>query len=59
MVLWPSSDEYPFGWFWEHRYRPLKEPTWKASSAPKMVWFIENYVVEPFKDVPLGELNEV
>ena len=22
-------------WFWEKRYRPLKEPTWKVSSAPK------------------------
>ncbi len=28
-----------------------------ASSAPKMVWFIEDYVVKPFEDVPLGKLN--
>jgi hypothetical protein len=24
-------------WFWEQRYQPLKEPTWKVSSAPKTV----------------------
>src|SRR3954468_23496237 len=41
------SDEHSFGWFWENRFRPLKEPAWKSSSAPKMVWFIENYVVAP------------
>jgi integrase len=35
----------------------LKEPSWKPSSAPKMVWFIENYVVAPFKDVPLRDLT--
>jgi len=54
--LHPSPD-HTFGWFWNKRYRPLKEPTWKPSSAPKMVWFIENYVVKPFEDVPLGKLN--
>jgi integrase len=52
-----ASNEYSFGWFWEHRFRPLKEPSWKSSSAPKMVWFIENYVVAPFKDVPLRDLT--
>jgi integrase len=51
------SPAYTFGWFWEQRYRPLKEPTWKASSAPKMVWFIDNYIAKPFYDTPLGEMN--
>lgn len=51
------SPEHTFGWFWKERYRTLKEPTWKASSAPKMVWFIQNYVVKPFEAVPLGKLN--
>ena len=51
------SPAYTFGWFWEERYRPLKEPTWKPSSAPKMVWFIDNYVAKPFHDTPLGEMN--
>ena len=44
-------------WFWEQRYRPLKEPTWKVSSAPKMVFFIERYIVKPFADVALTGLN--
>jgi integrase len=52
----PSS-EYTFRWFWEQRFRPMKEPTWKLSSAPKTVWFIQNYVVKPFHDVPLGNLE--
>jgi integrase len=52
----PSS-EYTLGWFWRNRYRPLKEPRWKPSSAPKMVWFIENYVIKPFANLPLGGLN--
>ena len=42
------SPAYTFGWFWEHRYRPLKEPTWKPSSAPNMVFFIERYIVKLF-----------
>ena len=51
------SPAYTFGWFWEQRYRPLKEPTWKPSSAPKMVWFIDNYIAKPFYDTRLGEMN--
>jgi integrase len=52
----PSPD-HTLEWFWKERYKPLKEPTWKESSAPKMVWFIENYVVKPFAEVPLGKMN--
>ena len=44
-------------WFWEERYRPLKKPTWKVSSAPKMVYFINRYIVAPFAEVPLIDLN--
>ena len=51
------SPEHTLGWFWSQRYRPLKESTWKTSSAPKMVFFIERYVVAPFKDTALGKLN--
>ncbi|MEQ1949371.1 MAG: site-specific integrase [Bryobacteraceae bacterium] len=52
----PSGD-VTLGWFWKERFRPLKEPTWKASSAPKMVWLIQNYVVKPFETTPLDKLN--
>ena len=51
------SPSYTFGWFWKQRYRPLKEPTWKPSSAPNMVFFIERYIVKPFCDTPLGDMN--
>jgi integrase len=44
-------------WFWEQRFRPLKEPTWKVSSAPKMVYFIGRYIVEPFAQTSLADLN--
>jgi integrase len=51
------SPAHTLQWFWLHRFRPVKEPSWKPSSAPKQVWFIEAYVVKPFADVPLGDLN--
>lgn len=51
------SPEYTIRWFWEQRYRPMNEPAWKISSRPKTVRFIEHYVVAPFADVPLGELD--
>lgn len=44
-------------WFWEHRFRPLKEPSWKESNAPKMIWSIEHYVVRPFGTIPLEKLE--
>lgn len=51
------SPNFTLGWFWEQRFRPLKEPTWKPSSAPNRIWFIENYVVAPFRETQLGTLN--
>ena len=51
------SPEYTLRWFWEQRFRPMKESTWKVSARPKMIWNIERYVVQPFADVPLGNLD--
>jgi integrase len=51
------SPEFTLGWFWSQRYRPMREPSWKPSSRPKTVWFIENRVIQPFADVPLGNLE--
>jgi integrase len=51
------SPEYTLRWFWEQRYKPMKESTWKPSSRQKMVRLIERYVVYPFADVPLGVLD--
>jgi integrase len=51
------SPEYTLRWFWEQRYRPMKEPGWKVSSRPKTVWFVEHHVIAPFADVPLGDLD--
>jgi len=44
-------------WFWEQRNRPLKEPTWKVSSAQRLASNIERYVIAPFADVPVTDLN--
>ncbi len=44
-------------WFWDNRYRPLKEPLWKISSRPKTVRFFGNYVLPAFGHVPLDKLN--
>lgn len=51
------SPEYILRWFWEQRYRPMAEPTWKLSSRPKTIRFIERYVILPFGGVPLGRLE--
>ncbi len=44
-------------WFWENRYRPLKEPSWKPSSRRRTAQFIEHYVIAPFGDIPLKQLT--
>ena len=51
------SPAYTLKWFWEQRYKPLKEPTWKVSSRSRTVGFIENYVIAPFGESPLADLN--
>lgn len=51
------SPAYSLRWFWEQRYKPLKEPTWKVSSRSRTVGFIENYVISAFGDMPLADLN--
>ncbi|MCC6591634.1 MAG: site-specific integrase [Bryobacterales bacterium] len=52
----PSS-VYRLKWFWENRYKPIKESTWKVSSRKRTVGFIENYVIGPFGEKTLAELN--
>lgn len=32
-------------WFWQERFLPMKEPHWKASSRPKTIRFVNNYVL--------------
>jgi integrase len=51
------SPEYTLRWFYEQRYLPMVAPGWKISARPKLTWLIERYVVQPFAEVPLGELN--
>jgi len=51
------SPEYTLRWFWEQRYRPMAEPTWKVSSRPKTIRFIERYVIFPLGDIPLGQIE--
>lgn len=61
------APEFTLRWFWAQRYRPLREPTWKASSRPKTVRFVEHYVLgqhvagEPgapkLGDLMLGEVD--
>lgn len=44
-------------WFWEERYRPMKEPQWKPSSRPKTIRFFDLYVLPPFGDLQLDQIN--
>jgi integrase len=52
-----ASEAHTLQWFWEKRYRPMKEPTWKESARSRMVGIIENYVMKPFGAVPLEQLG--
>jgi integrase len=49
--------EQTLRWFWNERYRPMKEPQWKSSSRPKTIRFFEQYVLPPFGDVLLVQLD--
>ncbi len=51
------SPEFTLRWFWEQRFRPMKEPTWKESSRHRTLSFIEHYVMDPLGHTPLGSLN--
>ena len=51
------SPAYTLRWFFQNRYKPVKEPTWKISSRGQTVSFIENYIIVPFGDKTLADLN--
>lgn len=51
------SPVHTLRWFWQQRYKPMKLATWKPSSAPNRVFFIDRYVMTAFGETPLGELN--
>ena len=61
------SPAYTFGWFWENRFRPVKEAGWKASSKPKTIRFVQNYILKAkvageksgrtFGEMALGEID--
>ncbi len=51
------SPAFTLRWFWEQRYKPMKESTWKVSSRKRTVGFIENYLMSPFGGAPLSDLN--
>ena len=51
------SPAFTLRWFFDQRYKPLKEPTWKVSSRARTVDFIEHYVIATFGDSALSELN--
>jgi integrase len=51
------SDDMTLRWFWEKRFRPMREPTWKESARSRMVGTIENYIIKPFGDVPVAQIG--
>lgn len=51
------SPEHTLRWFWEERYRPMKEPQWKISSRPKTIRFFDQYILPAFGDVPLDQIH--
>jgi integrase len=45
-------------WFWENRYRPMREATWKESSRSRTVRNVENYVLAAFGDSRLDAIDK-
>jgi integrase len=46
-----------FAWFWEHRFRPIKEPTWKESARPHLLNAFKLYVLPYVGHMALGEIT--
>ena len=47
----------PFGWFWEHRYLPLKAAKWRRSTLEAIVSVMSTHVWLQFGHVALCELR--
>jgi integrase len=56
-ALQPAK-ELTLRWFWEQRYRPMKEPTWKESSRKEIIANIERYVIRRIGDIALRDLDK-
>jgi integrase len=64
--LKPSPNQ-TLAWFWENRFRPIKEAEWKDSSKPKTIRFVRNYILNAkvageksgrtFGEMALGEID--
>ncbi len=57
-IVLPPEPDMTLRRFWEERYRPLREPTWKASSRDRAIFNLDRYVVTPFENVPLVKLTK-
>jgi integrase len=53
-----ATEKPTLSWFWENRFKPLKEPTWKESSRGSLCDLIERYAVKPFRDVELKDIDK-
>ena len=51
------AESHSVRWFWENRFRPMREPSWKESSKRELVANVERYVLARFGDVPLAEVD--
>ncbi|HEU0122644.1 MAG TPA: tyrosine-type recombinase/integrase [Bryobacteraceae bacterium] len=54
----PSRSEATLKWFWEHRFVPLREPTWKESSRSELISNVDRYVVRQLGETLLSKLDK-
>lgn len=52
-----EPERHTVRWFWDTRFLPMREPSWKESSKREMVANVERYVLARFGDVPLAEVE--
>lgn len=52
-----SPGQHTVRWFWENRFRPMREPSWKESARRELVANIERYVLAAFGGFQLAEVD--
>ena len=51
-------DEPTFGWFWENRYRPMKEPRWQLLTKRTIDNVMARHVLPTFGETPLVRIEK-
>lgn len=54
----PDPGGVTLAWFWENRFLPMREPTWKESSRREIIANALRYVVRPLGETLLSKIDK-